>query len=248
MAKRNVVDFKIINLSEEKFQELKEAGQIDPNALYATPDTTKERLDALETTKANDSSVVHLTGDETIDGVKYFLKQIVPKTSVLARKETDDSFVEIWSGSSYDRGAFFSANGKDAAEAPGCFVACANDGVTFKRLSGAPDGTLTWDEKEIIRLVSKNEPNSGTWYRKYSDGWVEQGGVVYGETTVTFPIAMKDAGYTITTSCDRYSANAGQAIAVTYNKTATSITIQPRWNGSGSSDIFVYWKIEGQGA
>lgn len=48
MAKRNVVDFKIINLSEEKFQELKEAGQIDPNALYATPDTTKERLGALE--------------------------------------------------------------------------------------------------------------------------------------------------------------------------------------------------------
>lgn len=48
MAKRNVVDFKIINLSEEKFQELKEAGQIDPNALYTTPDTTKERLDTLE--------------------------------------------------------------------------------------------------------------------------------------------------------------------------------------------------------
>jgi hypothetical protein len=43
MAKRNVVDFKIINLSEEKFQELKEAGQIDPNALYTTPDESLKR-------------------------------------------------------------------------------------------------------------------------------------------------------------------------------------------------------------
>lgn len=50
-TERNVVDFKIHNLSEEKFQELKEAGQIDPNALYMTPDTTKDRLDALEENK-----------------------------------------------------------------------------------------------------------------------------------------------------------------------------------------------------
>lgn len=59
MAKRNVVDFKIINLSEEKFQELKEAGQIDPNALYTTPDTTKERLDALEATAVNYDNITN---------------------------------------------------------------------------------------------------------------------------------------------------------------------------------------------
>ena len=59
MAKRNVVDFKIINLSEEKFQELKDAGQIDPNALYTTPDTTKERLDALEATVVNYDNITN---------------------------------------------------------------------------------------------------------------------------------------------------------------------------------------------
>lgn len=48
-TERNVVDFKIHNLTEEQFQELKAQGQIDPNAVYCTPDTTKERLDALET-------------------------------------------------------------------------------------------------------------------------------------------------------------------------------------------------------
>lgn len=45
---RNVIDFKIHNLTEEKFQELKDAGQIDPNAIYCTPDETKIRLDELD--------------------------------------------------------------------------------------------------------------------------------------------------------------------------------------------------------
>ena len=49
MAKRNVVDFKIINLSEEKFQELKEAGQIDPNAIYCTPDETVAKFEEINT-------------------------------------------------------------------------------------------------------------------------------------------------------------------------------------------------------
>lgn len=37
-TERNVVDFKIHNISEEKFQELKAQGKIDPNAVYCTPD------------------------------------------------------------------------------------------------------------------------------------------------------------------------------------------------------------------
>lgn len=37
-TERNVVDFKIHNLTEEQFQELKAQGKIDPNAVYCTPD------------------------------------------------------------------------------------------------------------------------------------------------------------------------------------------------------------------
>lgn len=58
-AERNVVDFKIHNLTEEQFQELKEQGKIDPNAVYCTPDTTKERLDALETMKQDEATAVN---------------------------------------------------------------------------------------------------------------------------------------------------------------------------------------------
>lgn len=37
-TERNVVDFKIHNLTEEQFQELKAQGKIDPNAIYCTSD------------------------------------------------------------------------------------------------------------------------------------------------------------------------------------------------------------------
>ncbi|MEE1029743.1 MAG: hypothetical protein UIC65_01835, partial [Alphaproteobacteria bacterium] len=44
---RKVIDFKIHNLTEEQFQELKEAGQIDPNAIYCTPDETVANFEAV---------------------------------------------------------------------------------------------------------------------------------------------------------------------------------------------------------
>lgn len=44
---RKVIDFKIHNLTEEQFQELKEAGQIDPNAIYCTPDETAIKFEEL---------------------------------------------------------------------------------------------------------------------------------------------------------------------------------------------------------
>lgn len=48
-TERNVVDFKIHNLTEEQFQELKEAGQIDPNAIYCTPDETVANFEEINT-------------------------------------------------------------------------------------------------------------------------------------------------------------------------------------------------------
>jgi hypothetical protein len=57
---------------------------------------------------------------------------------------------------------------------------------------GKPDGTLTWGGKPII-CVTKWK--SGTqWYRKYSDGWIEQGGQTPRTSdnyiSISFPIAF----------------------------------------------------------
>lgn len=83
-TERNVVDFKIHNLTEEQFQELKAQGQIDPNAVYCTPDDTKIKIAELEaalvttneTVATNDSNAVHKTGNETIDGKKTFKQNL----------------------------------------------------------------------------------------------------------------------------------------------------------------------------
>jgi len=80
--------------------------------------------------------------------------------------------------------------------------------------------TMTTDTKElrihdgtkvggfrVPTLVAVQYPsaaNNYTWYRKYSDGWVEQGGVydrggysTNWNTTILLPITMADSNYTV---------------------------------------------------
>ena len=52
--------------------------------------------------------------------------------------------------------------------------------------------------------ITETWSNDTSWYRKYSDGWIEQGGEYTKErdtnSTVTFPVAFKDTNYSISTS------------------------------------------------
>ena len=52
--------------------------------------------------------------------------------------------------------------------------------------------------------ITETWSNDTSWYRKYSDGWIEQGGEYTKERdtniTVTFPVAFKDTNYTISSS------------------------------------------------
>lgn len=83
----------------------------------------------------------------------------------------------------------------------GQYLITVSDGTNSKQLNAKPDGTLTWDGKQIIRLVAEQKATSANnykWYRKYSDGWVEQGGIHHRGSagdTVNLPIAMSDAYY-----------------------------------------------------
>lgn len=60
---------------------------------------------------------------------------------------------------------------------------------------------------QVVGFQEPTEDNGYTWYRKYADGWVEQGGrkfVTYSTsvspTAVTLPVEMSDANYVITQS------------------------------------------------
>lgn len=93
--------------------------------------------------------------------------------------------------------------------------------------------------------------NGASWYRQWSDGWIEQGG--YSNTTgsgtqvITFPKEFKATGYGFNYSLNN-NANNSVASLQWYNKTTTTITV---WNsyinggylGSPSSPFD--WQVKG---
>lgn len=107
----------------------------------------------------------------------------------------------------------------------GLYQMTVSDGTNSKQLSAKPDGTLTWDGKQIIRLVAEQKAtadNNYTWYRKYSDGWLEQGGIITKDITVTLPVPFSDSNYTVA-CCGEYSFNGDNMVL---NITATTIQFQ----------------------
>ena len=75
--------------------------------------------------------------------------------------------------------------------------------IDYYTLRGNPDGSLTWGGHNVISVVAESY-SANRWYRKYSDGWIEQGGKSgtpdnQNSVVVTLPIAFSNAeGYTIT--------------------------------------------------
>lgn len=90
---------------------------------------------------------------------------------------------------------------------------------------------------------------SGTsWYRKWSDGWIEQGGTftsLYNQA-VTLIVPMKDTNYTILTS----KTNFGSAVVIVDTATTTSFKVYGRGQGGSSfnEDVSGYWYVAGMGA
>ena len=69
-------------------------------------------------------------------------------------------------------------------------------------LTGKADGSLSWNNSEI-RFVKTTYSSGTTWYRVWSDGWIEQGGKYTGtsgtcwNTTITFPKAFSNTNYNV---------------------------------------------------
>lgn len=87
---------------------------------------------------------------------------------------------------------------------------------------------------------------SGTsWYKKYSNGWVEQGGTftsLYNQA-VTLIVPMKDTNYTILTS----KTNWGSAVVIVDTVTTTSFKVYGRGQGGSafSENVSGYWYVAG---
>ena len=115
----------------------------------------------------------------------------------------------------------------------GLTVSCAADGTDLHvAIAGKP--VQSW----IVASQHPSSANGYKWYRKYSDGWVEQGvsnvdmtSAVY---TFTFPITMKDTTYTVTTGIQ--DALNTTVMGLKYNElTTTSIQVRNSYQTSGST-------------
>lgn len=108
--------------------------------------------------------------------------------------------------------------------------------VMFQLFTGTTDeavatvGTVVAQVMELNshRVVDFQMPTAGngyTWYRKYADGWVEQGGIATISTnalfTVTFPIIMQTKPQAIATPYNQPTSSTGD-----YNYICTLVNIE----------------------
>ena len=122
----------------------------------------------------------------------------------------------------------------------------STQGIYFRGMS---DGVVgNWyrlvDENRCKAFVTETGKSGTIWYRKYSDGWIEQGGTVsisgWQIPTITLLKAFSNTNYTISVSGISYGGSY-HAIGCLQSKTTTSFThyfyndkgINPSWYACG---------------
>ena len=92
-------------------------------------------------------------------------------------------------------GASIYLTGKDYSSGASTFQVRCHDGTNDKSFIAKPDGTLTWGGNSVVCISSYQKGTN--WYRKYSDGFIEQGGRV---TETATNLADKLYTFSLTTA------------------------------------------------
>lgn len=162
--------------------------------------------------------------------------------------------IKLYSGQNYLQGGYLEMIGTGVAENGGEFRIGASNGTTSHQLRGTPDGQLMWDGKTILNdsndgVATTHTAGTGTtfvWYRKFTSGWVEQGGYVGASAdSVTFPVAFADTNYCLLRT--RYTQVGNDISDHCQNistRSATGFTIDPTYAPTHGS----WWFACGQAA
>lgn len=138
-----------------------------------------------------DANVVKLSGNQDVGGVKTFTSKItLPSGTPGIVTTTANSYLQLCAGKSNQnaQGATLSLVGTGYSTNPGTFALKAANSTNDVILRGKPDGTLTWDDKNVL-CVS----DSGSNYIRFSNGTQICWGSVQiatASTAVTFPKAF----------------------------------------------------------
>lgn len=107
------------------------------------------------------------------------------------------------------------------------------------------ESTLPENSDYVVESQEPTEANGYTWYRKYRSGWVEQGGTLSAQQTVTatLPIEMSDNNYQVLLTGGPFSKTA-EDIRERYVQTRTTTS----FTASSLSSIAYMWQVSGQAA
>lgn len=170
------------------------------------------------------------------------------KQTLGIRGRTNDTYLEISPGPSNSyasaKGASLMMSGRDytGGNMPkGAFaLAAASDANTSVTLAGYPDGRLTWRGKDVITVVAESY-GANSWYRKYSDGWIEQGGRItaegYQKVAITLSVPFSNTNYTILIGESTMYLGYGAQNCTVFKETVTKtgFTLEQNDNNSGGS-------------
>ena len=210
--------------------ELNQDATLDKNTLY-------QRLVSALESKAKDVCLPLSGGSMTGRIIFDTIEEVI-------RKSNTDTRTIIRGGDGFEGGGSLYLYGKDYQELRGGFRIYAHDGTASKSLSASPDGTFKWDGKNVVCVDSWR--NGTQWYRKYSDGWIEQGGVVtntydgaYFEW-VNLPVSFTTTDYTILgTNISNYEGANSSSHAYVMEKSAV---IYPSSKSTASFRLFFQTK------
>lgn len=98
----------------------------------------------------------------------------------------------------------------------------------------------------VVDFQVPTSSNNYTWYRKYSSGWVEQGGIVTKTAgaqvaiSITLPVIMNNASYYANAI---YASGAGDStIDIGLGLTASVLKLYPAW---GTTGTYILWEVKG---
>lgn len=101
---------------------------------------------------------------------------------------------------------------------------------------------------KVIEFQAPTAANNYTWYRKYADGWVEQGGILSvasaSQATTTLPVTMLDANYTITNGFQDTSGTKRNNPVMILGASTTSITL----GHQAGTTMKCHWQVSGMAA
>jgi hypothetical protein len=163
------------------------------------------------------TSGVTLDTAQTITGAKSFGSLVLDSSGGVLRKDSATSVLRIRGGTSNANGAYLGLNGSSRSADAGVFdftTGQTTDYPTAITLRGAPDGSLTWDSKEIERVSE-----SGTGYIKYESGLMLCFGgakITAGNTTVqvTYPQPFVNS-YSLATTMNSMLAHGSSSQSTT---------------------------------